>query len=211
MGCLMLPFRLLFGGLVAAAVVVGWLYRDQLLEHARRRLDGPRAESTGRPGRRSMASARAKIDSLTARRADSVRLTASETASLLADVLPAETRRQLDSVVVTLGEGEIGVKASLATARLPRELLGPLAVAVHDREPIDAAGPLRMVGPGRGEWAVRRFTIRDFPIPSDAVPRLIARALGDPGRRSLPLRMPQGVREIRVHPDAVTLLGAPAR
>jgi hypothetical protein len=58
-------------------------------------------------------------------------------------------RKQLDSMRVRLMEGEIEVIARLRTARLPRELVGPLAMAMRDVEPVAAAGPLRVSRPAK--------------------------------------------------------------
>jgi hypothetical protein len=123
--------------------------------------------------------------------------------------LDPSVRNQLDSLEVQLLDGSIGVSALLATARLPRELIGPLAVALRPKERIEAAGPLDVTGPRRAEWAVRSFRIRDFPIPRDAVPKLVARALGDSTRRTVPIRIPAGVRAIRIRPSGATLVGTP--
>jgi len=56
---------------------------------------------------------------------------------------------------------------------------------------------------------VRSFQIRDIPVPATAVPRLVSRALGDPGRETVPWKVPAGVRGIRVRPGGATLYGAP--
>ena len=123
--------------------------------------------------------------------------------------LDPSVRSQLDSLEVQLLDGSIGVSALLSTARLPRELTGPLAVALRPKERIEAAGPLQVVAPRQAEWAVRSFRIRDFPIPRDAVPKLVSRALGDSTRRTVPIRIPAGIREIRIRPSGATLVGAP--
>ncbi|HEU5305511.1 MAG TPA: hypothetical protein VFU40_12755, partial [Gemmatimonadales bacterium] len=60
----------------------------------------------------------------------------------------------------------------------------------------------------RAEWEVRTFSIRDIPLPRDAVPKLVGRAFGDTTRRSVPVRIPAGVREIRVRPAGATLFGS---
>lgn len=213
MGCLTAPFKLVgFVGLIAA-LVVGWLYRDRLTTEAHRLFgssSGPdAATSVGRPGERALVSAQSKIDSLNGWRADSVVLTASEAASMIGSGLNPMLRHQLDSLQVQLREGSVGVTAMLSTARLPRELTGPLAVALRPKERIEAAGPLNVVGPGRAEWAVQSFRIRDIPIPRDAVPKLVSRALGDSGKRTVPVRIPAGIREIRVHPAGAILFGTP--
>jgi hypothetical protein len=210
MGCLSMPFKLLGGVALLAALAIGWLYRDRLGTELRRLFDTSANDETaiGRPGSRALSSAQAKIDSLNGWRADSVVLTPAEVASLIGAGLNPSLRRQLDSLQVELQDGAVAVHAKLATARLPRELTGPLAVALREREPVQAAGPINVTGPGRAEWTVRSFRIRDFPIPRDAVPKLMARAFGDSKTRSIPVRIPAGVREIRVRPSGATLVGA---
>jgi hypothetical protein len=213
MGCLTAPFRFVgFLGLLLA-LAVGWLYRDRLTGEAKKLVGsftGAHASpSGGRPGSRALLSARAKIDSLNGWRADSVVLNASEVASMIGAGLDPSLRSQLDSLQVELQNGSITVKARLATARLPRELIGPLAVALRPTEPIEAAGPLEVVGPRQAEWKLQSFRIRNFPIPRDAVPTLVSRALGDPKRTTVPVKIPAGVREIRLHPGSATLIGVP--
>ena len=211
MGCLSLPFKLLGGVALVLALAVGWLYRDRLSTELGRLFDrspGKAAIATGRPGATALSSAKSKVDSLSGSRADSVVLTASEVASLIGAGLHPALRRQLDSLQVELREGEVVVKAKLATARLPRELTGPLALALREREPVQAGGPIRVIGPGKAEWAVQSFRIRDFPIPRDAVPKLMAKAFGD-STRSIPVRIPAGIKEIRVHPSGAILFGGP--
>jgi hypothetical protein len=212
MGCLTAPFKLLGCLGLVAALGLGWLYRDRLVREGRRLVGGGTvvtAESTGRPGIRALKTARAKIDSLNGWRADSVVLTPSEVASLVGSGLDPALRRQLDSLRVRLLDEEIVLLARLRTARLPREAVGPLAVALRETEPIEAAGTLRVVEPGQGEWTVRSFRIRDFPVPADLVPGLIARALDRKRQDAVPVKMPAGIAEIRVRPDGATLYGVP--
>jgi len=214
MGCLTAPFRLIGCLGLILALGFGWLYRDRLLREGRRLIGGgaatvTAAESTGRPGVRALKSARAKVDSLSVARADSVVLTPAEVASLVGNGLDPAVRRELDSLQVRLLDGEIALLARLRTARLPREAVGPLSLALRDTEPIEAAGPIRVVEPGRGEWAVRSFRIREFPVPADLVPGLLARALGRPRQDAVPVGMPAGIAEIRVRPDGATLYGVP--
>ena len=216
MGCLTAPFKVVGCLGLIAVLVVGWLYRDRVMREGRRllqRVEAPgaasRAAAAGRPGPRALASARAKIDSLNGWRADSVVLSASEVASLMGSGLSPKFRRELDSLRVELLPDEVRVRARLRTARLPRELVGPLAGALQPNEPVEATGPLRVTGPGVGEWAVRSFEIRDIPVPASAVGRLVSRALEEPGRETVPWTVPPGIRAIRVHPGGATLYGAP--
>lgn len=211
MGCLSAPFKFVGCLGLIALLAVGWLYRDRITSEMRRLFGSSaltnRVTSAGRPGSHSLTSARAKIDSLNGWRADSVVLTAPEVASLIGSGLDPAVRSQLDSLQVFLMDGSVAVKANLATARLPRELVGPLAVALRPKEPIEAAGPIRVVGPRRADWEVQSFRIRGFPIPRDAVGKLVSRALGDSTKRSVPVRIPAGIREIRVRPSGATLVG----
>jgi len=216
MGCLSAPFRLLGGLIVVALLAAGWLYRDRLAQEVREVLGNTglsRKEiaPAGRPGSRALLSARSKIDSLNGWRADSVVLSPAEVASMIGVGLDPSVRSQLDSMEVKLEEGSVGVSAVLATGRLPKELIGPLAMALRAHERVQAAGPLRVVGPRQAEWAVRSFSIRDFPVPRDAVPRLVSRALGDSARSTVPVRIPAGIREIKIHPTGAVLYGSPKR
>jgi hypothetical protein len=215
MGCLSAPFKLLGGLGLIVLLAIGWLYRDRLANEVHQLLGTGltpgETVTSGRPGSRALLSARSKIDSLNGWRADSVILTPSEVASMIGVGLDPSVRSQLDSLEVQLLDGSIGVSAVLSTARLPRELTGPLAVALRPKERIEAAGPLRVIEPRQAEWAVRSFRIRNFPIPRDAVPKLVSRALGDSSRSTVPIRIPAGIREIRIRPSGATLVGTPRR
>src|SRR3954462_10431993 len=201
MGCLAAPFK--FAGCIGmlAALFIGWMYRDRLASEAHRVFgsfgETEEPAASGRPGSRALVTAHAKIDSLNGWRADSVVLSASEVASLIGTGLNQGLRDQLDSVRVELQDGSVKLSARLATARLPKELIGPLAFALRPHEPIEAAGPIDVVGPRKAEWSVRSFRVRDFPIPRDAVPRILVKAFGDSTKRAVPLRIPPGVRAIR--------------
>ncbi len=212
MGCLTAPFKLLGCLGLIAAIALGWLYRDRLVREGRRVLDrigdAPAPAALGRPGVQALESARAKVDSLNGWRADSVVLGASEVASLIGQGMDRTLRGQLDSMQVRLLDGEIELHARLRTGRLPKEVVGPLGMALREKESIQAAGPLEVSRPGLGEWEVRSFRIRDFPIPDAAVPRLVSRALGDSTRRTVRVRIPEGVARIRVRPTGATLYGA---
>jgi hypothetical protein len=217
MGCLTAPFKVLGCLGLLAVLVVGWLYRDRVLREARglrdRVVHSSPAQSAGppvgRPGPRSLARAQAKIDSLNGWRADSVVLSPGEVASLMGQGLAPSFRKELDSLQVELLDGEVKVRARLHTARLPQEVVGPFANALRPDEPVEAIGPLRVTGPGAGEWAVRSFAIRGVPLPAPVVKRMVARALDDPSRETIPWRVPAGIRGVRVRPGGVTLYGAP--
>ena len=136
-------------------------------------------------------------------------LTPAEVASLMGAGLAPTFRQELDSLQVELLDDEVRVRARLRTARLPRELVGPLVAVLQPHEPVEATGPLRVIAPGAGEWAVRSFQIRDFPVPASAVRTLVSRALGDSTRGTVPWKVPAGVRAVRIRPGGAILYGAP--
>jgi hypothetical protein len=208
MGCLTFPFKVLGCLGLVVVLALGWLYRDRVVGEAERllgRAPAPVPHEVGRPGPRSLQSARAKVGTLARDAADSVVLGAGEAASLLASGLDPSLRRQLDSVRVGLGRGTIEIDALLNTARLPKELVGPMAIALRPWEPVRASGPVRVVAPGEAAWDVRQLRVRDFPFPQDVVPTVMGRAFGDPARHSVPVHLPRGVRDLRVTPTGVTL------
>ncbi|HKU60242.1 MAG TPA: hypothetical protein VJQ44_03420 [Gemmatimonadales bacterium] len=211
-GCLTAPFRALGCLVVVGGLALGWLYRDQVVRTARGWLERSEAPAVaalpGRPGARALASAKSKVDSLNGWGADSVVLTPSELASLVGDGMDAEVRRQLDSLRVEPLNGELRVRARLRTGRLPSDVVGPLAIALRESEPIEAIGPLRVLRPSVGEWDVRSIRIRDLPLPADVVHRVVAKVLGNPEQESVPIRVPSGVRAIRLTPGTAILYGA---
>lgn len=210
MGCLTAPFKLLFAIVFLLLIVAGWLYRDRLGDIGRAawreaRGAAPAAASAGSPSAEGLASARRKIGQLEAGRADSVVLTAGETASLFRNGLDRYAGEFFDSMGVRLLDDRISVDAVIRTGRLPSEVLGPFASAVRDREPIRADGNLRVLEPGLAGWDVQRMQVRDIPLPKDAIPRLLDRVSGDSGMREVPVRLPRGVADLRVRSGGLTL------
>jgi len=209
-GCLTAPLRMLGCLGLVAVLLAGWLFRDRIVREGQHLLGRTDQSSSVpvRPGARALATANSKINSLRRARTDSVVLTPSEVASLLGSGLDPQVRDDLDSLRVRLLDGEVSLSARLHTSRLPPSVVGPFGIVLRPTEPVEATGPVRVVEPGRGEWIVRSFRLREFPIPADLVPRLVSGALGDHGSRAVPLRIPRGVRAIRVHPSGATLYGA---
>ncbi|HQR16973.1 MAG TPA: hypothetical protein PK948_01310 [Gemmatimonadales bacterium] len=207
-GCLALPGRLLSLLLLAAIVYFGWTERARIAGYWHRLTDRPSAGAVGaigRPGEESLLSATNKIDSLNGWRADSVVLTAAEMASLIGAGLDSRVRSELDSLEVTLGIDRISVSGRIRTEGLPREVLGPLAGAFDQREPIRAAGPVRILAPGRATWQVDAFQVRDFEFPREMVPRIVGLVAGDQRDSVLTIEVPEGIGGVRVHPGGVTL------
>ena len=106
-----------------------------------------------------------------------------------------------------LGDGRIGIEASLLTERIPRSALGPLGAMVNKREHLSASGAIELAEPGRAVWIVDRLTLGSFPFPRDVIPRLLERALGSQSSE-VPVAIPHGVRAVRVRPSGVSLFGS---
>lgn len=204
-GCLTLPFRLLGIAAVILVLVGGWLYRDRIVAEVRRIGTAEQPSAVGRPGADALASARDRVAGLTRGGADSVVLTPAEAASLLGAGLDPLVRNRLDSLEVRLGAGWVAASGVVETGRLPADLVGPLSIALRDHERVTVGGPLRVVEPGRAEWAIDRFELRDLPFPRDVVPHIVTRALGEGARGALAVRIPETIEAIRIEPQGVIL------
>lgn len=201
----LLGWLLRLAGIVVLGLAVSgaWLFRHEL---ARRFRGGEvRAAESPVPGEHALARARDKIDSLHGWSADSVVLSAAEAGALLVDGLPAEARRHLDSVVVTLGPGAVTVRARLETAAIPAGDLGPLAGALDPWEPVTAAGPVTVSRHGEAVWQVRALTLRGITLPEAASRRLIEKALGEADDGAILLALPRGIADLHIRPDGVSL------
>jgi hypothetical protein len=208
-GCLTLPFRVLGCLGLILLLAAGYFYRDRILDFVRDLTDGRSrsAETVGRPTEGGAQRALDKIDSLNAWRADSVVLTAAEMASLIGAGLDPAFRGQVDSLSVRLGDGRIGIEASLITERIPRDALGPLGSMVDPREHLSASGSVELVEPGRAVWIVDRLSLGGFPFPREVIPRLLERALGSHSSE-VPFVVPHGLRAVRIRPSGVSLFGS---
>lgn len=202
-----LVLRLL--GLLALALVLSaaWLFRHELARIVRpavRDLVEAADPASGRPDPRARARASDKIDSLNAWRADSVRLTASEAASLIEAAIPRETRRHLDSLRIVLGDATVTVEGRVERTAFPKQALGPLADLLEPWERVAVSGQLVDAGPGRGAWHVQAVTLRGLAFPEPVSRRLVAEILhGSDG--DVRFALPAGVAHLRVRPDGVIL------
>jgi hypothetical protein len=206
LGCITLPFRLALLALLLVGAYLGWRNRDRIAEVLGVRPTVTVApESRGRPTGRGLARAIEKVDSLNGWRADSIVLSAGEMASLVGAGLPAVVRRDIDSLQVELLEGAIRVRGKIRTEGLPREVLGPFAGALRPWEPIAVGGTVDIVSPGRAEWTVTEFQVRDFRFPAEMVPRMVDFLSRQETRGRLAVVVPQGIGRVRVHSGGVTL------
>jgi hypothetical protein len=88
--------------------------------------------------------------------------------------------------------------------------LGPLAGLLNDRERLQLGGGFRVIRPGLSEFEVREVRLRDFKVPTGAIPRLlqqISRGNRPEGvsPNALPVTTPRGLADVRIANGRVTL------
>ncbi len=187
------------------AIVVGWLYRDLVIDAIRRAMKPETVSAVGRPDDASRQSARNKVRSLASRGVDSVVLNPSETASLLDELIGPFVGGNFDSLEVELLEGGLGVSGRVRTTGIPRDMLGPLGSVVRPWEELGLGGPVTVLGDGKGEWRVERLSIRGFPFPRDMVGTVVSRLVEGSSGGAIPLIIPDGVVDFSIRPAGVTL------
>lgn len=211
-GCITFPLRVLVTLLLVLGLAAGWIFRDDLLQFGRRQLGMPDPPSrVGTPAPGGLESARARMDSLTRARVDSVVLSPAEVASLVFDELSRSPAGAPDSLSVELGDREVTIRARVATAPIPatiRELLGS---ALAERETVEVSGVLGLRREAVGEFAVRRVRVKGFPVPRDLVGRVIGRYLPDVDREVVGFAVPSGISGIRVTAGGAVLYGSGPR
>ncbi len=201
-------------GCVTVLVVGGagaWYFRDELASAYRGAVTefrAPAVTATEVQGVPPSPAARREAEALETEiaRADGPALVVFSTeqaASLLDRRLDQDARRALDSIRVTLGADRLTLEGQLLTDVFGRDLLGPLARVIDSREPIRMSGRADVVGPGVLAWGVDQFSVRGFPFPRVAIPRLLDRlSAGSEGM--LPVSIPATVRDVRIRDDGLT-------
>ena len=94
-----------------------------------------------------------------------------------------------------------------------KKTLGPLAMMLGEREPVQMCGVIKIHSAGKGELQVKQFRIRELSIPGPAIPRIIKQmapndreGLSDDG---LPLATPPYIGDVRVANGQVTISKSP--
>ncbi len=89
-------------------------------------------------------------------------------------------------------------------------VLGPLAGLLNDRERLSFGGTFRVIRPGMSEFQVREIKLRDFKVPSGAVPRLLQQITH--GQRpdgvsadAIPVPTPMSLGDVRIANGRITL------
>lgn len=201
--------------LLAILAVVGWFTRDRWMHRLPGRpasppvtmteqLWQPLSPAAGERGRKAVESMSRTTGPVFAN------LTAAEVASYVfltaGRTLPAGS----DSAEAAVIGDALFVRAIVPTREIGGSgLLGPLAGLLSDRERISFGGTFRVVRPGLSEFQIREIKLRDFKVPSGAIPRLVGvLSRNRPDGLSpdaLPVTTPSTLGDVRIANRRVTL------
>jgi hypothetical protein len=218
MGC----FRTIGCAVVlVAALAVGWFFRDDLLRILDR--EEPAAVIAVEPvwapltieGAARARDVVARLERRSGRVYENV-----QPADLSALVFEELSRQSLPPSAANIEAAAIGNALAIrADVRLSdfggKEVLGPLASVLDDREQVQFGGVLEVVRPGLAQYRVTSLRIGRLDVPPPLIPRLIRR-IGQGTRPegiaedALPLEIPAHIGDVRVGENTVTLIKATA-
>ncbi|PYP81402.1 MAG: hypothetical protein DMD35_01415 [Gemmatimonadetes bacterium] len=201
--------------MLAVLAVCGWLTRDQWLPRltGRGATTTARAESTWQAlspeaGARGMR----KIDDLSNPSGPVfTNLTASEVASYVFQTVARTIPASADSAEAAVIGDALYVRAVVPVRDIAGTgVLGPLGGLLNDRERLQLGGSFRVLRPGLSEFEVREIKLRDFKVPSGAIPRLlhqISRGNRPEGvaPNALAVTTPRSLADVRIANGRVTL------
>lgn len=138
-------------------------------------------------------------------------LSAGEIASYVFQTVGRTLPTSADSVEAAVIGDALYVRAIVPIKDLAGSgVLGPLGSLLNDREKITIGGGFRVVRPGLSEFQVREIKLRDFKVPSGAIPRLVQQL--SRGNRpegiaadALPVPTPRSLADVRIANHKVTL------
>jgi hypothetical protein len=207
---------------LALLAAVGWIFRDRWLPTFRGASRGgdsvgvvtregvwqPLTPEGGERARRALATLQQPGGPAT------VTIGVQDLAAYVYEELARQLPPSADSVEAMSQGDRLNVRASVRLQELGgRDVLGPLAAMLGDRERFQIGGQLRVVRPGLGELVVREIRVAQLPIPPGLIPRL----LRETSRRDrpagvsesgIPLRLPTYVGDVRVADGVVTITRA---
>ena len=200
--------------LLAILAVAGWFTRDRWMP----RITGGAASSAAGPemlwqplSAQAGERGRQAIDGL-ARPQGPVfaNLTAAEVASYVFQTVGHTLPAGADSAQAAVIDDALYVRAVVPMRDIAGSgVLGPVAGLLNARERIAFGGTFRVVRPGLSEFRIREITLRDFKIPSGAIPRLVRQISHDrPAGLSadaLPVPTPRSLADVRIANRRVTL------
>lgn len=211
MGCIV---RLGCLAILALLGIVGWLNRDRLLSMGRT----PSAAAAVPTWERLTPAGAARTRDALARleRGNGpvfATLSGGDVASYLASqggttALPGLT----DSSEAAVMGDQLVIRGIVPLRSLGGDrVLGPFAGMLTDREPMQVAGRLRVLEPGRSELTVTEIRIRDMKLPASLLARVTNRRGTDTAGTStsgIPVTLPRAIADVRVADGRITLYKA---
>jgi hypothetical protein len=199
--------------LLALLAAVGWLTRDQWLSKLTGRPTTAAAVSTWQPlSPEAAARGQKKIDELSSASGPVFsNLTASEVASYVFQTVARTIPASADSAEAAVIGDALYVRAVVPIREIAGTgVLGPLGGLLNDRERLQLGGGFRVIRPGLSEFEVREIKLRDFKVPSGAIPRLVqqlSRGSRPEGvsPNGLAVTTPRSLADVRIANGRVTL------
>ena len=201
--------------MVVCLAIGGWLTRDRWLpkltghgaatDSAALSAWQPLSPEAGARGKR-------KVDELSSTTGPVfTNLTASEVASYVFQTVARTIPASADSAEAAVIGDALYVRAVLPVREIAGTgVLGPLGGLLNDRERLQLGGSFHVIRPGLSEFEVREIKLRDFKVPSGAIPRLLAQM--NRGTRpegvaanALPVTTPRDLGDVRIANGRVTL------
>jgi hypothetical protein len=99
--------------------------------------------------------------------------------SLIVNEVGKAMPRSADSLRATVIGDRVYVRGTIRTADLGREVLGPLAALLRERERVVLGGTLRVIRPGLSELQVKEVNVGSLRLPQAAIPALLKQLGGE--------------------------------
>jgi len=206
MGCM---FRLGCLALIVIAAIVGWITKDRWWPGDREdRAAGPKWEHLTPAGAQRTRTALTRLSESNGPVFATV--SGGDVASyVLLDVVGG-IPGFADSAQAAVIDDQLVVRGPVPLRQIGAlRDLGPLAGMLNDTEPVQLAGRLRVVEPGRGELTITDLRVRDIRLPNGLLDRVLGRPDGDtttrPRNSTVPVPLPPHIADIRVADGRVTL------
>jgi hypothetical protein len=206
--------------MLALIAIAGWLTRDQWLPKLTGHPSTTAAVSTWQPlSPEAGARGQKKIDALSSDTGPVFsNLTARAVASYVFQTVARTIPASADSAEAAVIGDALYVRAVVPIREIAGTgVLGPLAGLLNDRERLQLGGGFRVLRPGLSEFEVRVIKLRDFKVPTGAIPRLVQQI--SRGHRpegvspnALAVTTPRSLADVRIANGRVTLYkstGAP--
>jgi hypothetical protein len=207
LGCLILLVCLAIGA---------WLTRDQWLH----KITGKPTVTSTAPGWEPLtpdagAAGKRKLDELAKPSGPAfTSLSATEVASYVFQTVARTIPATADSAEAAVIGDALFVRAIVPVRDIAGTgVLGPLAGLLNDRERLQLGGTFRVIRPGLSEFEVREIKLRDFKVPTGAIPRLVRQlSKGDRPEglspNGLPVTTPRSLADVRISNGNVTIYRA---